>query len=300
MKALKFSLFALLLPASIMVSCKKIQDSENPSQASPPGIPAAGSRIVSTITKSTGSNSHINKLTYDNNNRLIGIERAETASVSITYKTGTPEESLYTNSVPYTVIVEYQDESDPTGAYGWTGVYTSGDNGYLTSGNMIYDYENGSNEQRIWTGIHDSEGYLTNSKWNNENNIGLYDATWTDGNMMRLYSGEGEVVTDYEYNNLANNPLCNLDLNHLYHLFTDNWIDPFTAILELSGKRSANMVSKATEVYSYPYSSKFITTYTYQTDAKGFVTKITQTRREADSNSSNIFTSTSVYTITYR
>jgi hypothetical protein len=272
-------------------------DSEKPSQSSLPGTPAAGSRIVSKITESVQGYSYINEFTFDENNRLIGIEQADAVSVSISYKTGTPEEGIYKNSAPYSVIVKYQDRSDPAGIYGWTGIYTSDDTGYLTSGNMVYNYCDGSNRQRTWNGIHNSKGCLTNSTWNEEGSISLYDITWTDGNMTRISSGEGEVVTDYEYSDIVNNPLCNLDLNYLV---TCDWIDSFTAIIGLLGKRSANMIGKETETYSYPYSSTFTTTYAYETDSKGFVTKITQTRRQSDSTHSNIFTRTSVYEITYR
>lgn len=284
------------MPAFVMSACMDDKDSENPSKSSLPGAPAAGCRIVSKITESAEGNTYISEFIYDHHNRLIGIERKGATSVSISYETGTQEENLNTVPTPYTVTVGYQDSSDPTGRYGWTAVYTSSDNGYLASGNMIYDYEDGSNSQRIWAGSHNSEGHLTNSTWNEENKIGSYSITWTNGNMTRLHNDNGEVITDYEYGHIANHPKCNLDLNQI---FSDEWIDPFTAIAGLSGKRSSHMVTKQIETYSYPFTSTFITTHDYHTDSKGFITKITKTRTQADSNSSNRFSATSVFTVQY-
>jgi hypothetical protein len=59
------------------------------------------------------------------------------------------------------------------------------------------------------------------------------------------------------------------------------------------------MVTKQTETYSYPFTSTFVTTHDYQTDSKGFITKITKTRTQTDSSSSGRISATSVYTINY-
>jgi YD repeat-containing protein len=270
------------------------EDSENHSHFSLQGTPVPGGRLVSKITKIVDGNSYVRELTYDAHNRLIGINRSNAVSVSISYETDSPQNALNTDSAPYTVIVEYQDKSDPSCTYGWRAIYTSDGHAYITSGNMIYNYADGSNSQRLWSGIHDSEGYLTKSTWNDDD---FYSATWVNGNMTHLYHGDGEVVTDYQYCDIINNPLCNLDLNHL---FTSDWIDPFTGIIALSSKRSANMVTETTETYYYPFSCAFTTTYTYETDSAGFVTKIKQIKRQVDQDGSHQFATSSYYTITYR
>ena len=86
--------------------------------------------------------------------------------------------------------------------------------------------------------------------------------------------GEGETV--FEYGNMANNPKCNLDLNYLI-LDADFAGSPIAGMLGFLGKPSAKMVSGETWSYTYDGEELPPTVYTYtrQTDAQGFITKIT-------------------------
>jgi hypothetical protein len=259
----------------MIIGCDKTDKTDNSGGV---GVPSKGSRLVSNITGTNENEEYVYDFTYDSDNRLIGINMSNEytfSTVSISYEQETFDKVTFEQQTE--AISNYNTIFFP-----YVTTFISGENGYLTSGNLAY--VGGGNEES-WIGTYNNAGYLIKSELNSDDDIESYDVTWSGGNMMQVSHEVG--VADYEYSDVANNPLCNLDLNYL---ITGGLVVPFLGIAGLLGKRSANMIETMSITFDFGLSDK--TSYTYETDSDGFVTKITRVNEYP--------TYGMVYTITYR
>ncbi|MDR0954887.1 MAG: hypothetical protein LBM20_05860 [Rikenellaceae bacterium] len=264
MKTIRLFVLALLLPAFVMVGCDKGDETPKDPESSTPGVPEAGSGIVSKIelTDRYGDVMQGVNFTYDSYNRLIRVEfyGETTESVYLSYETGSQTAG---EGAPYTIIRKYVSE------YGEeTTTFTVGNSGYVESGEYSDRYTD-----RYYYYTYNDSGYLTNSSTTDYYN-NTY--TWIGGNLTRIsktdldYPDE-ELVYDFEYAEVANNPLCNLDLNKIALLEEDSVLE----LAGLCGKRSANRVAKLIRTCNEDPDGDYELSFAYETDPKGFVTKIT-------------------------
>jgi YD repeat-containing protein len=257
MKISRLLLLTLLFPALVVIGCDKTGKTDNSGGV---GVPSKGSRLVSNITGTNENEEFVYDFTYDSDNRLIGINMSDEytfSTVSISYEQETSDK----------VTIERQTEAISSYNrifFPYVATFISGENGYLTSGNLAYV---GGGNDESWIGTYNNAGYLIKSEINSDDDSESYDFTWSGGNMMQV-SYEGGVA-DYEYSDVANNSLSNLDLNYL---ITTSFAAPFLGIAGLLGKRSANMIETMSITLDVGLSDS--TSYTYETDSDGFVTKI--------------------------
>lgn len=230
-----------------------------------PGVPAAGSRLVSkvVIEDLESGTTWVGNLVYDGQNRLI-----QSTSTSDDNDSDNTTYVYSQNSVDITS----ESEGD-WGTETFVSSLTLGSNGYVSSGVQEYEsiYPGGqSNDTNNWSADYDANGYMVNSSWNDSEE---YTLTWSGGNLTKRIDEDGSE-TAYQYGNVANNPLCNLDLNY----FTGGMQDhiPFGASeIRLCGKSSTKMISQVDYIYPDIPAENESYTYAYQTDAQDFVTKIT-------------------------
>jgi hypothetical protein len=239
---------------------------EIPSEPVKPGA----TRYVSSITirniSDEGTEESPLIMNYDARNRVVKM------------KVGAIEEEYNITYAPDNVVLSML-HSDA--GYSWSEEFNGklGGDGYVHSGTAIetYTQDGGTkNKSEYSFNIDYNNGYIAKvTRWEGQETITL-NYTWTGGNITRVnytssYDDYGGSTMSLEYGNVANNPLCNLDINALCE---DLYPNVPTAMLKLLGKPCEKMVSKITytgddfvDVYNYAY----------EVDAQGFVTKITET-----------------------
>jgi hypothetical protein len=190
--------------------------------------------------------------TYDGQNRLTKMET--------TYNDGeivTTTLSPYSTTEKLTLHIEDNHSNVETDIVNLLCTFNA--DGTITT--MASDIV--SNPRIVYyTATYDANGYLTKENYDDGN--GDCVMTWASGNLTKkVFNGE---TINYEYGSVANNPQCNLDLNWLYDYVTD---DPENLIrlFRMAGRSSDKMVTKITQ----PWGDRALS---YQTDTKGFVTKI--------------------------
>ncbi len=239
---------------------------EKPDTQVPPGRPAPGSRLVERIYSDAAGVNFL--FEYDDDGRLTKLINADWDYVGFSLNTVFSYHRLDGVEIYHEVLVEKVSSSGLTVEEIETMHYSLnlGTNGYLVSGT---EKEEGSPANH-WN----ANDYMTESTWDDFG----YELTWTDGNMTKLYSGEGEDYTTYQYGVVENNPLCNIDLNWL---IGDMDFAPLGGLIRLMGKPSAKLVS-VMSLHSSESPTTYVTNITYTTDAEGYVTEITATTTNGD------------------
>ncbi len=236
------------------------------------GIPAPGSRLVSRIT----SDGYATDFTYDAKNRVVKTEQ------TYTYDDGTVSKDV--SEIAYTsnglVIDEYYFMNGQEYERE-TITLVVGSNGYAISGT-----EEDEDSSAIWEAEYDAGGYLARHQYDDEGD--WIDYTWSGGNITEIGYTWSQFSSVFEYGDVANNPLCNLDL--FGWIISMDVNDSHASLLRLLGKSTAKMPTRGTD---WPNQGEHAS-WSYETDSRGFITKIIENDR-ADYG----FNSTDVITITY-
>lgn len=233
-------------------------------------------RYVSSMTAFSHFTGEEDELTtldfvYDNQNRLVELkERGQGQNMlTFTYTPGNVKLYMRDSDLDMTEVwvEEYNCVLNSDGSVA-SGVldesYSSSDRNETYRYNLAFNYNNGYISGRTSTG---------------DDGSGAAEYTWTGGNLTKVeftFTGEDYLSNDIitiEYGNVANNPLCNINVNGFVE---DLYPQPFAAVNKLFGKSSEKLVSKViyTDADGDYYDEYY---YAYEFDAQGFVTKITET-----------------------
>lgn len=216
-----------------------------------------------------------------------------TAASSVTTRTRIP--------VTITAVIAYGDRSasyeitreengavDPHNTQ--TGSVKLDEAGRAVSGKYLsYDDDKGEGEWIPYSDMYelsyDDAGYLVKSVSSQD---GEERITWTGGNPTEVWwglTGDGQDFIDKaSYGTVPNK--TNLDLNWFFVLATEGWAfasgdsENIFPLIGLTGKRSEHMAEIVTESNIIGSSGNSYE-YVYQTDADGFLTKITQKMRNS-------------------
>ncbi len=200
--------------------------------------------------------------------------------------------------VSYEITEEEDGVADP---YKTSGSVELDESGRAVSGEYIsYDkeYVNGTEQ---WTRYYDTYKLFYNTEGRLVKSISTEDGemriTWTGNNPTEVWWGynegtynpdnKGDIIDKASYGTVLNK--TNLDLNWLFVLSaSEGWCfatgdggNNIFSLIGLTGKRSEHMARKVTESPLIDGSSDRVFEYTYETDADGLPTKITQIMQES-------------------
>lgn len=230
-----------IINALVFASCSDIKDADNYINNNT----GNSKKLVSTITyeNTNDPNKTVGvELFYDNDNRVIRIE-----------KSGQPVTTFEYNG--NTVTARHTEETNT-----YTVTATLDGNGYVISEESV---NNADPTDKTTVSVTYSDGYLQKIKDGYETIV----TTWQSGNMISetiKTVSEPDEVYNYNYSKSAN--LANIDFNFIiadynYDLCKLDW-----GALGMLGKKSLNLCSS---------DSDGETTFQYEANLSGYISKIT-------------------------
>jgi hypothetical protein len=222
-------------------------------------------RLVKTIKMNTGTYTSTMTFTYDSQERptkLVTVDSdEETSTVSLAWGDNAVTMTIHEVDPHYESEDVYVCSMKDGRVEKWTWTESDGEpvegesvttatynaDGYMTRTEHEYtysDYDHGYTQTLVWA----------------DNNLQSYHGAYTDD-----YDSD-ETDLDFQYGSVANNPLCNIDLNGIV-LYLDREVD-LSMFFRMTGKSSDKMISRSS-------SDEQFVNHSYTTDSEGFVTKIT-------------------------
>lgn len=234
---------------------------------------------------------------YNNNGIIDTDERNEALEWKTELRYDTANKKVYTKSTDYEEKTEEEHFE--------TGELKLNDEGYVIEAK----YETNDDGKTETYRISYQDGYIitVEATESGDNSKYIEKTEWQNGNLVRVSSSRDSQIygySDITYGNELNRSDVSIDLNFI--IANTEWYSCLgedgnygLKVCGLFGKRSKNMIKNETGS-DYPWDGslqgKSSYTYTYENDAKGFITKITVDNNNGGHQSN----SNSIYMINYK